>query len=153
MANPTNRKALTTTTTTPTMQAPQASGAALAPMQAVPQANGALAVLAPNTQPHAGVLVLQGVPSTAKQATNGIGPVPGPKTVGYAALQAIAAGNGAPVPLATVQAAVTAVGLRGAHPVMPLLRWLAAKRGYSFCIYAGTHVTLGNQPVTGKAAQ
>lgn len=117
------------------------SGAALAPMQAVQQGTQ-LAVLAPNTQPHPATLAIVGVPSKAKTATNGIGPAPGPRTVGYAALQCIAAGNGAPVSLTAVQAAVTAVGLRGKHAVMPLLRWLAANRGYSFTVHNGTHVSM-----------
>lgn len=117
------------------------SGAALAPMQAVQQGTQ-LAVLAPNTQPHPATLAIAGVPSKAKTATNGVGPAPGPRTVGYAALQAIAAGNGAPVTLASVQAAITAVGLRGKHPVLPLLRWLAANRGYSFTVHNGTHVSM-----------
>lgn len=138
MANQPNSNRKLVTTTTPTN-----SGAALAPQQAVQQ-GAVLAVLAPNTTPHPGKLVLQGTPSTAKTATNGIGPAPGPATVGYAALQAIAAGNGQPVALTAVQAAVTAVGCKGKHPVMPLLRWLAANRGYSFVVHNGTHVTLGN---------
>lgn len=136
MAN-NNTKAITKATPTTN------SGAALAPQQAVQQ-GATLAVLAPNTAPHPGKLVMQGTPSTAKTATNGIGPAPGPATVGYAALQAIAAGNGQPVALAVVQAAITAVGCKGKHPVLPLLRWLAANRGYSFVVHNGTHVTLGN---------
>lgn len=136
MRNQNSSKAITTTT-------PSNSGAALAPQQAVQQGT-TLAVLAPSTQPHPGKLVMQGTPSTAKTATNGIGPAPSPKTVGYAALQAIAAGNGAPVALTVVQAAVTAVGCKGKHPVLPLLRWLANNRGYSFVVHNGTHVTLGN---------
>lgn len=134
------RKVITTGTVT-TALTTAASNAASAPQQAIAQ-GGALAVLAPSTQPHPGTLAIAGTPSTAKTATNGVGPAPGPRTVGYAALQCIAAGNGAPVALASVQAAITAVGLKGSHPVMPLLRWLASKRGYSFTVHNGTHVSM-----------
>jgi hypothetical protein len=85
---------------------------------------------------------LQGKPSSAKQAVNGVGPAPGPKTVGYAALQAIASGGKLGASLDTIQQAITAVGLRGKHPVMPLLTWLANKRGYTFVCVNGM-VTLG----------
>lgn len=72
---------------------------------------------------------LAGQPSTAKNAVDGVGPMPGSKTVGYAALTRIGT-DGAT--LEQIQAAVTAVGLKGAHPVKPLLRWLAKERGYTF---------------------
>jgi hypothetical protein len=130
------------TTSKGATQPATSSPAMLAPQQAVQQGS-TLAVLAPSTQPASGPLYYVGTPSTAKTATNGIGPAPGAKTVGYAALQAIAAGNGAPVALTTVQAAITAVGCKGKHPVLPLLRWLANNRGYSFTITNGTHVVLG----------
>lgn len=70
-----------------------------------------------------------GQPSKGKNAVNGIGPAPGPKTVGHAALTRIGK-DGATVK--EIQDAVAAVGLKGKHPVGPLLRWLAKERGYSF---------------------
>lgn len=95
----------------------------------------------PSTQPAANWR-LTGQPSTAKSATNGVGPAPGPRTVGYAALACIAAAGAAGATLAQVQAAVTAVGLRGKHPAMPLLTWLAKHRGYTFVCTNGA-ITLG----------
>lgn len=74
---------------------------------------------------------IAGQPSTAKGATNGVGPAPKQGTVLYAALACIAANKGGAT-LAQLQAAVVAVGLRGKHPVLPLLRWAAANRGYTF---------------------
>lgn len=77
---------------------------------------------------------LVGKPSTAKNAVAGIGPAPGPKTVGHAALTRIGE-NGAT--LKEIQEAVAAVGLKGKHPAKPLLTWLAKERGYSFVCVNG----------------
>jgi hypothetical protein len=84
--------------------------------------------MAPTTVPLANWHIA-GTASTAKQATNGVGPAPKAGTVGHAALACIAQGGAT---MAMVQAAVTAVGLRGKHPALQLLRWLAANRGYTF---------------------
>ena len=62
------------------------TAAALAPSTAP------AAVLQPSTQPLANYTIA-GVPSTAKQATNGIGPAPKQGTVGHAAIACIAAGG------------------------------------------------------------
>lgn len=97
------------------------TAAALAPSMAP-------APVTPATLPLANYTIA-GVPSTAKQATNGVGPAPKAGTVGHAAIACIAAGGAS---MATVQAAVTAVGLKGKHPALALLRWLAANRGYTF---------------------
>lgn len=99
------------------------------------------APVAPSTQP-LGTWRIAGQPSTAKQATNGVGPAPRQGTVGYACLATIAAGGKAGCTVAAMQAAVTAVGLRGKHPVLPLLHWLAKHRGYTFVCSQGM-VTLG----------
>jgi hypothetical protein len=111
-----------TTTTTPAAQAPATHAAPVAP-STVALASWRIA----------------GQPSTAKQATNGVGPAPKQGTVGYAALAAIAAGG---CTMASMQAAITAVGLRGKHPALPLLHWLAKHRGYTFVCTKGV-VTLG----------
>lgn len=95
----------------------------------------------PSTLP-AGNWQLVGSPSTAKQATNGIGPAPKQGTVGYAALACITAAGKAGATVAQVQAAITAVGLKGKHPAMPLLTWLAKNRGYTFVCTNG-NITLG----------
>lgn len=123
---------------------------ALAPQQAAstPATGGALAVVAPNGTA-TNTWQLAGSPSTAKQAVGGVGPAPSPGTVGYAALQCIALGGAT---LATMQAAVTAVGCKGKHPIMPLLRWLAKNRGYTFMCTNGV-VTLGSQGGAQPAAQ
>lgn len=126
VTNRTQGKAAAVATTTPAAQAPAVHAAPLAPSTAT-LANWRIA----------------GQPSTAKQATNGVGPAPKGGTVGYAALQAIAAAGKPGCSLATMQAAVTAVGLRGKHPVLPLLHWLAKHRGYTFVCTNGM-VTLGS---------
>jgi hypothetical protein len=118
-------KALTTGTTTAVALAPHT--------HAVPTM--------PSTAPAAN-WQLVGKPSTAKQATNGVGPAPKQGTVGYAAIAAVTAGGKAGATLAQVQAAITAVGLRGKHPAMPLLTWLANNRGYTFTCTNGA-ITLG----------
>jgi len=90
----------------------------------------------PSTQPAAN-WQLVGQPSTAKQAVNGVGPAPKQGTVGYAALATIAAAGAQGATLAAMQAAITAVGCKGKHPVMPLLTWLAKNRGYTFLCQGG----------------
>lgn len=130
----TNNALVTVGSATPAAQAPQQAAA-------TPATGSQLAVIASNGTAQAN-WQLVGSPSTAKQATNGVGPAPAPGTVGYAALQAIALGGSQGCTLATMQAAVTAVGRKGKHPVMPLLRWLAKNRGYTFVCSNG-YVTLG----------
>lgn len=125
VTNRTTGKAAAVATTTPAAAAPAVHAAPLAP-STVALANFTIA----------------GQPSTAKQATNGVGPAPKAGTVGYAALQAIVAGGKQGCTPATMQAAITAVGLKGKHPWLPLLHWLAKNRGYTF-VCQGGYITLG----------
>ncbi len=122
MATNTSMRTITGNTGKPSKALALTTPAALAPSIAP------VAPIAPSTVPLANWYIA-GTASTAKQATGGVGPAPKAGTVGHAALACIAAGGAT---MATVQAAVTAVGLRGKHPALQLLRWLAANRGYSF---------------------
>lgn len=134
MANTTNTALTRTNTNTNTKLV--APPKATTPAALAPATNPA--PLQPSTAALAN-WAIAGQPSTAKQATNGVGPAPKAGTVGHAALACIAAGGAT---MATMQAAVTALGLRGKHPVLPLLHWLAKHRGYTFVCTAGV-VTLG----------
>lgn len=131
------RKATTMATSTQLTTIKHSSKLATTPAALAPS-NAPASVQQPSTVELANYTIA-GKPSTAKQATSGVGPAPKGGTVGHAALACIAKG-GATMPM--VQAAITAVGLRGKHPALALLRWLAANRGYTFVVRNGV-VSLG----------
>lgn len=128
----TQRKLVQVTGTSPVAQQPA--------VHAVPTA--------PNAQPAANWHIA-GQPSNGKRAVGGVGPCPAPITVGYALLQALAQAGSAGCTMVQLQAAVAAQcakqGRTGKHPVLPLMHWLAANRGYTFTCTNG-QVTCANAP-------
>jgi DGQHR domain-containing protein len=70
------------------------------------------------------------------------GKAPRPGTVLHAALARIAEGGAT---MRSIQAAISAVGLRGAHPAMTLLKWAAANRGITFTCVNGIVTASGSK--------
>lgn len=121
----------TTTTTTPTTT-PKAQ--AQLPAAAAPMLPSGGSVATP------AVAALPNVPATMP-AIGGYGPQggavpPAPGSV-FAAVLGCMQANGGSCTIAQAQAAIAALGKKGAHPLLTLLRWQARNRGWAFALVGG----------------